>query len=309
MIKLLRKISLFIIVSIIGYVILVIVWGEYMPSQLRVNLKSREGIDNLIVQKIKDIELLDSLDVLTIGSSHAYRSFDPRIWQEYGYQMFNLGTSSQTHIHTGLLLREYVPRVSPKLVVYEVYPDIFANDGIESNTIFLSYNICMDGMRDVVVRSRNIKSINEYIYAKYREWKYPNEVIPIVVDTMIEKYVGDGFVERIDSEYRQIANRGQSEILELQVEAFKENIKYLQSIDIPYVLVQAPVTSGELVLLDMSTIETLLAEEEHYVDFSYLPVLNDSLYFYDYHHLNQPGVEIFNPIFIEWLQAQNIEGL
>ena len=45
---------------------MVILFGEFLPSQLRTNLKNREGIDNNILRKIRDLEEVDNLDVLFV---------------------------------------------------------------------------------------------------------------------------------------------------------------------------------------------------------------------------------------------------
>lgn len=47
---------------------MVILCGEYLPTSLRINLNSREGIDNNILKKIEDLEDVNNLDVLFIGS-------------------------------------------------------------------------------------------------------------------------------------------------------------------------------------------------------------------------------------------------
>lgn len=286
---------------------MVILWGEYLPTQLRINLKSREGLDKNIVLMIQDLQNERELDVLFVGSSHAYRSFDPRIWDDYGYQTFNMGTSSQTHIHTGLLLKEYVPKVNPSLVVYEVYPDMFANEGIESNTIFLAYNICYNQMAKVVLRSRNIKSINEYIYASFRKWKSPQEIFTVDVDTILDIYRSKGYVEMKRNAFREIPEFRKGNILEHQIIAFKNNIKFLNDNNIQVALVEAPVTAIEQDRFpDKERYDQLMSGYNNYIDFSKMNELNDSVHFYDYHHMNQKGVEIFNPIFIDWLQDSDI---
>lgn len=289
--------------SIVGYVILVILWGEYLPTQLRTNLKSRAGMDVNIVLMIQDLEDQKKIDVLFVGSSHAYRSFDTRIWDDYGYRTFNMGTLSQTHIHTGLLLKEYVPKINPNLVVYEVYPDMFANRGIEANSIFLAYNICYSRMLKVVFKSRNIKTLNEYIYASFRNWKYPNEVIPVDVNTTLEEYRSGGFVELKTFDFKDTPEFVKGNMLENQIIVFRENMAFLKSNNIPVVLVQAPVTSIEQDRFpDKKKYDRLMSEYNNYFDFSQMKELDDSIHFHDYHHMNQKGVEIFNPLFIDRLQ-------
>ncbi|MBT3544243.1 MAG: hypothetical protein HN488_02750 [Saprospiraceae bacterium] len=294
-------------ISIVGYPIMVILCGEYLPTPLRINLNSREGIDNNILKKIEDLEDVNNLDVLFLGSSHAYRSFDPRIWDTYGYTTFNLGTSSQTHIHSGLLLKEYIPRIKPSLVVYEVYPDMFSNNGVESNTVFLSFNICYDQMKDVVLKNINVKTINEYIYASYRRWKYPKENILIELDTTLKIYRSRGFVENKSSSFTEVNNYKRGKMLESQISAFRANLFYLKNLNIPYVLLQAPVTSIEQGRFpDKEKYDQLMSEYDNHVDYSQLYELKDSIHFYDYHHMNQKGVEIFNPIFIKKLQDSDL---
>lgn len=288
---------------------MVIVWGELVPTQLRPNLKGTVGKDDYALLKYREMQEVKNLDVLFIGSSHAYRTFDTRIWKDKGYHVFNMGTSSQTHIHSGLLLREFVPTAKPKLVIYEVYPDIFANEGIESNSIFLAYGMCKDAMTSVALRSRNFKSLNELIYAKYRSIVRPDEIIPIVVDTTIEVYRSNGFVEKLDGTFKKIHRHKNGRIRPRQLDAFYANIDYFESQDIPVLFVYLPVTSLESGrFLDQDNYDQIMATFDNYKDFSQLEILIDSLHFYDYHHLNQQGVELFNPYFIEWLENQNIEG-
>ena len=46
-------------------------------------------------------------DIILLGSSHAYRGYDPAIFREHGYNMFNLGTNSQTNLYL-ILLRKII---------------------------------------------------------------------------------------------------------------------------------------------------------------------------------------------------------
>lgn len=287
--------------------LMVIVWAEYVPTQLRPNLKGVEDKDHYTLLKYREMFDVRDLDILFVGSSHAYRTFDTRIWKDRGYHVYNMGTSSQTHIHTGLLLREFVPKTKPRLVIYEVYPDIFSNEGIESNSIFLAYGICKDGMTKVALKSGNIKSVNELIHAKYRSLVRPNEVLPIVADTSIEVYRSQGFIEIKDGSYKNIIQHTSSNIKSPQLNAFINNLRYLDELDIPVILVYAPVTSSESGrFIDQKKYEKIMSEYDNYIDFSQLDFLVDSLHFYDYHHLNQDGVELFNPYFIDWIEAHNI---
>ena len=106
--------------------------GLIFPSSTTRNLKYPLGSYGHLNSRVKDIKNHSDVDVLFLGSSHAYRGFDPRIFKKHGITSFNLGSSSQTPIQTEILLNRYLNSLNPKLVVYEVYPGFLRNDGVES---------------------------------------------------------------------------------------------------------------------------------------------------------------------------------
>jgi len=64
----------------------------------------------------------DSLDILFLGSSHAYRGFDPALIDSlWGIWSFNLGSSGQTPLTSLHVLRNAVQHQQPKKVVMELY--------------------------------------------------------------------------------------------------------------------------------------------------------------------------------------------
>ena len=307
MIKFLKDISIFSFLASLFYVALVVAWGELMPPLLRPNLSDRTILDDNILLTLNDLKDAEDIDVLFLGSSHTYRTFDPRIWKRYGYNTFNLGSSAQTHIHTGLLLNQYLEQLNPKLIVYEVYPDIFGNDGVEANSVFLSYDICLDQMTEVVFESQSVKSMNEMIFARYRNIFLLNDTYEINLDISKQEYKGNGFVERKSNVFSQVEPFLRTDILQSQIDAFQNNIRKLENANIPFVLVRAPVTQIEVNQFpDMNAYNVLMQDYSEFIDLSQVNELQDSIHFYDFHHLNQKGVEIFNPIFIDTLLQLNL---
>lgn len=64
----------------------------------------------------------DSLDVLFMGTSHAFYSFSPQmLYDEYGITSHNLGTCAQTMLATRWWVEEAVKRQSPKAIVLETF--------------------------------------------------------------------------------------------------------------------------------------------------------------------------------------------
>ncbi|RRD36926.1 ABC transporter ATP-binding protein [Fusobacterium nucleatum] len=65
----------------------------------------------------------DSLDLLFVGSSHSYCTFNTRLFDHYlKCNSLNLGTSSQSFSITYSGILEILKRQTPKVIVIEVYP-------------------------------------------------------------------------------------------------------------------------------------------------------------------------------------------
>jgi hypothetical protein len=72
------------------------------------------------------------VDVVFFGSSHAYRGFDPRIFADAGWTSMNLGSTNQTPLNSTYVAERYLPSLSPRLVIVELYYASLAGDGLES---------------------------------------------------------------------------------------------------------------------------------------------------------------------------------
>ena len=70
---------------------------------------------------VYDIEE-DTLDVLCLGSSHAYYGFQPNVlWNEYGITSCVLGSPQQTAALSYYLLKEALQYQKPEVVLFESY--------------------------------------------------------------------------------------------------------------------------------------------------------------------------------------------
>jgi hypothetical protein len=120
--KFLKSITIFSLSTIGIYILLIIVWGEIAPDILKKNMNYRIGSKGHMYSRIQELRETKNIDILFLGSSHSYRGFDTRIFSGNGYKSFNLGSSSQTHIQSNILLKRYIDQLIPKLVIYEVNP-------------------------------------------------------------------------------------------------------------------------------------------------------------------------------------------
>ncbi|HEY1037106.1 MAG TPA: SGNH/GDSL hydrolase family protein [Candidatus Paceibacterota bacterium] len=79
-------------------------------------------------------------DILVLGSSHAYRSFDPRVAETNGVRLSNLASPLQTPLNSYFLLDAFLRERSrigaciPRAIAIELYEKTLRDEGLESFT-------------------------------------------------------------------------------------------------------------------------------------------------------------------------------
>jgi hypothetical protein len=146
------------ILAMMVYVLLLFVWVNYTPNPLLKNFVIAPK--GLIAQKMQEIKNFESVDAVVLGSSCAYRGYDPRIFHQSGIEIFNFGTSSQTPLQTDFVVDNYVQKLHPKFVIFDIRPQQFAEDGLESTLDFMANGIEISTMD---FSSKNMKVYNTYI--------------------------------------------------------------------------------------------------------------------------------------------------
>jgi hypothetical protein len=246
--------------------------------------------------RLAEIDNYHDIDILFLGSSHAYRSFDTRIFNDNGLKSFNLGSSAQTPIQTNLLLKRYLNKLNPRIVVYEVYPDTFSGDGVESAIDIINnskndlYSIGMAlGINHLRLYNELIISLLQDIFSRNSSSVEQNAK---TVDT----YISGGFVERELSFFKHTEYpKEEWQLNDQMIRAFEKNVALIKRRNIQLILVFAPISEA---LYDSYTnnylIEELMTKHANFFNFNKKIELDDSLHFYDSHHLNQLGVQIFD---------------
>ena len=90
-----------------------------------------------------------------------------------------------------------------------------------------------------------------------------------------------------------------------QIKKFNELLNFFKVNDINFFLVQSPVTKQFYESHDQEQLLSILGDEP-YLDFNNKLSLNDSLHFYDEHHLNQYGVVKFNDALIQTIKVKKL---
>lgn len=282
------------------YFILIFLWGSAMPIWLNSNLiyKQRGGH---LHSRLAEINKHQNIDVLFLGSSHAYRGFDTRIYKEHGIHSFNLGSSSQAPVQSLLLLKKHIDNLQPKQIVFEVCPQSLSSDGIESALDIISNGKIDFQTIKMAIELNHIKVYNTLIYSSIRQLLNLDQEFVEAKRIGKDTYISGGYVQRDDVQF-EYQKPLEKNINPKQMIAFKKLVNWVKSKDIELILVQAPVTTTEYnSYADNAGFDKIMQDYSSYYNFNNLITLDDSLHFYDSHHLNQLGVETFNADLVDLL--------
>ena len=305
--RFITKIGLFVPLALTIYVLIVCLWGDWMPSVFQKNLLYRVGTRGHMYSRMQEVKETRNVNVVFLGSSHTYRGFDTRIFEAAGFKSFNLGSSSQTPVQTKVLLNRYLERLNPQLVVFEVFPDNFIGDGVESSIDLIANDTNDWESIKMALTIHNITTYNTLIYGFYRDFFYENSNFVEEKVRGYDTYVKGGFVEQSMFYFKNTDHEPQEWKFEAyQLEAFEDILNSLKEKKIPFILVQAPVTAAYYrSYTNNEEFNKQMQNSGSYFNFNEITQLDDSLHFYDPHHLNQTGVEIFNRDLIEVLENFN----
>lgn len=304
--KFFKNIFFFVFFLIIAYPFMIFLSGYLpIPQTFKPNLNYRIGSYGHMFTRIKELNQLNGdVDILFLGSSHSYRGFDPRNFNDK--KVFNLGSSSQTPIQTKFLLKRYLNKINPKMIIYDVYPGTFSIDGVESSLDLIANDKNDLESIKMAFELNNIKIYNTLIYAGFADFFNLNKNFVEPIKKGEDTYISGGFVEN-KIHYYKFDNYSKREwtFKEEQVKAFQEIISLLKKKKLKTILVYAPITPRLYnSFTNNNFLESTIIKRNHleYYDFNNLMKLNDSLYFYDTNHLNLNGVKLFNKKLIETLK-------
>ncbi len=247
---------------------------------------------------IDDAARAGQVDLLFLGSSHAYQSFDPRFFAKRGLRAFTLGSSGQSPAQGYYLQRRFLRSMRPRLVVYEVWWNSLAGDGEEA-TLNLTANLPLS--LDLV--RMNLATRNVFVYGGLVRRivggakSDPERHVPSVA---WGQYVGNGYVEA-PAEYTGAFNRPplSISIRTRQLGYLERMVREARDQGAKAVLVVQPLPRELLDKIQnypeidatMRRFATRIGVP--YVDFNRLMGLETRVHFADSNHLNAAGVEVF----------------
>ncbi|MBK8228282.1 MAG: hypothetical protein IPK70_14055 [Flavobacteriales bacterium] len=258
--------------------------------------------------RMQDLEQHQPVDIVFIGSSHAYRGFDPRIWRQHGFTSFNLGSSAQSLLQTDLLVEADMPKLSPKLVIMEVHPNPFRADGIESAVDLIANRPIDMHTVGMALRLPNVLTWNALAYGLVRQAIGADERLAEARVRGKDAYIDGGFVERRSGNFDQTGSlkREPAEPMPMQWDAFERALGALREQGVEVILVEAPMTRWyyENGFSGHDAFAQRMAASGRYINMNGKVELSDSLHFFTKGHLNQAGVELFNEALIDTLERR-----
>lgn len=230
-------------------------------------------------------------DYMVLGSSHAYRGYDPAYFKTQNIHIFNAGSSSQNLASSFTLLKYYKGKFGH--VLLDIYPGSVCKPSGESQFTLLQSTPNSKLAFQLFKIKLNIFSVNNMAYRVFRLNEDP-------------LYEEDGYKER---GYLMTEKTLSEDVLspvcdfdESQYGLLVEIIEYCRRENIDLTLVSHPLPIPTNGITDYYIFKKRLDEicKDHHVpfyDYTYQHHLDHS-YFMDHNHLNYKGVEYFNKEFI-----------
>jgi hypothetical protein len=305
--KFLKRLLLFGLLLVVVYPVLIFIAGRYLPQQFKPNINYKRGSYGHMYTRLKEAEQYTGpTDVLFLGSSHAYRGFDPRNFDSL--KTFNLGSSAQTPIQTLTLLNRYLDRINPKVIVYEVYAATLSIDGTESALDVIANSKNDFESLKMAAKVNNVKVYNTLIYGVINDLLGVNASFKEPAVSGKDTYIRGGYVQKAPRYFTYVKYKDKKTwvLNKKQVAAFELILEKIRSRGIKLILVNSCVTDALYKSYTNNDWYDSLMTSYHaeYYNFNKMISLDDSLYFYDSNHLNQEGVNICNRKLLQILKLR-----
>lgn len=305
------KLIIFFLFSNFLYFVFVIIIAIFLDVGITRNLRYKLGAYGFMNTRVKEIRDYGTVDYLIIGASDAYRGFDPRIFASRGIRIFNAGSSSQSPIQSEIVLRDCLEHLKPKRIIYAVSHYTLTSDGVESAVDLISNRDVDIRVALMAFRTQNIKAVNTFFYALFRQLFGLNENYSETLETDEDLYVSGGYVEKKTLTFNHNSKMellGTKNSINLTQEAALERILLMAGANgIEVIFVKTPVAHYDEYCSLYSSIwletKSWYKSRGKFMDInSPLMAFTDSLHFYDQYHLNQNGVFKFNMMLIDSLR-------
>jgi len=235
-------------------------------------------------------------DAIVLGSSHAYRGYDPRIFEQSGISLFNAGTSAQNAKGSLVLYNEYL-RNRSDVFVLDIYDPVFELEGTESNMRLIQNVPTNEAALALVQQEFKIYTLNAL--AVRLASINPTDEAPNA------DYIKNGFCEKKGILYAvEPLNDSVFDANEEMFVAFEKMVKQMQADGKRIVLCSHPLPASpglhnyhDKFLSKFNPLVQRLGLQ--YIDLTYYTEGFGINEFADLSHLNQQGVELYNRLLLQ----------
>ena len=240
-------------------------------------------------------------DIILLGSSHAYRGYDPTIFREHGYNMFNLGTNSQTNLVSYFIAKNYIKKENCKTVIIDVYDRVFLTTTLESISDIVQNINSNKAAVEICFALKDIRTVNMLSLRLFNNFNgvFDDDTAGVV----------NGFIPYITQ--LKITDRlkePEFETLDQAIDYFDKLVDCLQKEGIKVIVAEHPVPfiyaiSKEQHALLVEKIKPILNRYNvPFYDHLYDSTMTDLQYYANANHLSISGIKKYNDILLEELK-------
>lgn len=299
-----QKAFLFTGIFFLLYGLLLVLIGQCMSISFGTQFYYPEGGTGHSQLRFQEIKSQKNIDLLFIGSSHAYRNYDTRIFNQEQIHTFNLGSTAQTPIQTWEILQHLPHHLLPKRLIIDFYLPLFYNEGIESSIDLLAntdfYPMRWNEYHDVkwynalLYRTLSLKLLN------LQPKKNPERIGH-------DQYITGGYVQS-DQAYdaRHQTPKVSGVVNESQVSALQNIVRWANEHNIKWMIVQSPILPSH----EAAKYETLplaiqkIIPKEKFINGQNAVALALKN-FIDSDHLSAEGVQNYNSWLMDTLKKKH----
>ena len=207
----------------------------------------------------------NSLDLVFVGSSYAYRSFDAEVFDnKLNVNSFNMGSPLQKPVESYYVLKETLKLQKPSFVIYDVNWGVFNEDKYFNTKLwnFDNMNFSINKINYLL----NVFDTDQYFNAVFKSMRYHDEFDELIlgkkpkqssnnIETYLKQYKGKGFVINngivsLDNIEKPFKNSKENPKVynwnKKQLKYFRKSVELCKKENIKLVLVTAPLAPSYL---------------------------------------------------------------
>ncbi len=299
-----QKAFLFTGIFFLLYCLLLILIGQCMSISFGSQFYYPEGGAGHSQLRFQEVKSQKHIDLLFIGSSHAYRNYDPRIFNQEQKAAFNLGSTAQTPIQTWEILQHLPHHLLPKRLIIDFYLPLFYNEGIESSIDLLA-NTDFYPMR--WSEHYDVKWYNALLYRTLSQKLLDLQPKKNPERIGHDQYITGGYVQSHQSfDARHQTPKVSGIINQSQVNALQNIVLWANDRKIKWMIVQSPIFSSHEAAKYENlplALQEIIPKEKFINGQSAVRLALKN--FIDFDHLSTAGVQDYNSWLMDTLKKKH----